>query len=142
MELNQFIAKVKSCRASALQTGYTSWKFFPAVVNPERTRWKLTCETERTRFKDKEKKTLIINFFKEQTLSVFEAEMMLIVFTCRMRPIDYGSFHECIHGKEFIANIKSIETEDRNDLLIEFHENQKKQKKLLERIKEFKVIQQ
>lgn len=138
MKPEDFIAKVKSCKTSCLQTGSTGWNFFPAKVNPERTRWKLSCETEQTRFKAKEKKTVIVEFFKEQNLSVFEAEMMLMVFGCGMRPIDYGGFSSSIHGRNFMENIKSITFEDVNDLLEEFYQVQLEQKERLRKIKEMK----
>lgn len=135
MEQTQFIEKVRSCKLSMIQTGFGGIKTFPARVNPERTRWKLTCETRQTPFKIKENKTVIVEFFKKQNLSVFEAEMMLMVFGCGTRPMDYAAYDKCPAGVKFIENIKSIATEDVIDLLEELKALQEKKLELLGKIK-------
>lgn len=135
MEQTQFIEKVRSCKMSMIQTGSGAMKTFPAKVNPERTRWKLTCEIGRKQFRSVEKKTVIVEFFKKQNLSVFQAEMMLMVFGCGTKPMDYAAYDKCPAGVEFIANIKSIATEDVIDLLGELKALQEKKLEILGKIK-------
>jgi hypothetical protein len=40
--------------------------------------------------------------------TIFEANMLLMVFAMGRCPVDYARYHKCISGKEFIENISSL----------------------------------
>ena len=42
-------------------------------------------------------------------ITVFHASMFIYIFILHQRPYDYGSYHTCEAGKEFIENIEKIE---------------------------------
>jgi hypothetical protein len=121
MQIEKFLEKLKSCKASGVQTGGMPLRI---LVNPERTRFQLfkkeeqkicsKCGTDLTK---REKDALIIEFYEapnkgfnglEGSLSFFEAEMLFMVWRLGKCPVDYASWHKSLAGKRFIENIKEI----------------------------------
>ncbi len=47
-------------------------------------------------------------FKKACSLSIFQAEMLFAIWHLRKIPRDYGNYHKCKAGKEFIENIKKL----------------------------------
>jgi len=43
------------------------------------------------------------------SLTVFQSHLLFFVFVLGCLPHDYAKYHNCIAGKEFIKNIKSVE---------------------------------
>lgn len=131
MNIADFKAKLKTCKPSTGNTLITS----PVQVNPERTRFKLSAEYK-GRWGKHDKYSLIVKFKKPQKhLTVFEDNMLLMVFACGKKPYDYGGFHESPYGKEFIENIESIGTEDAHEILLEILALSKRKLELVKKLK-------
>jgi len=45
---------------------------------------------------------------KQENLTIFQAELLFMIFVLGVIPYDYFKYHECRAGKEFIKNIKEI----------------------------------
>jgi len=56
-------------------------------------------------------KAVKIEFYKAiEHLTIFEAELLYLLFCEGAKPRDYANYHKCEAGREFILNIKNIET--------------------------------
>lgn len=42
-------------------------------------------------------------------LTIFEADLIYMMFVLKIIPLDYAGWHECQSGKDFIENIDSIQ---------------------------------
>jgi hypothetical protein len=111
MKIEKFIEKVRSCKRLTVHK-YPKLK---ATVNPERTVWKFskkpeqkicrTCGTDLT----KSSQPVEVEFNNPQKeLSIFQANLLFLVFKLNQSPYDYANYHKCIAGQRFIKNIKEI----------------------------------
>lgn len=106
MKIEDFISKLKECKFTPTHTGFFHVKL---ITNKEHTKQKIYNIEECSKCKRTTERGLTVEFFKPVHLTIFEAEMLYAIFCLNKKPMDYASFHKCIHGKEFIENIKSIE---------------------------------
>ena len=51
---------------------------------------------------------VLIEFYDEHRMTIFEAEMIFSLFALNKKVMDYGNYHKCQVGKEFIKNIKYV----------------------------------
>jgi hypothetical protein len=51
---------------------------------------------------------VLIEFYKEHRMTIFEAEMIFSLFALNKKVMDYANYHKCQAGKEFIKNIKYV----------------------------------
>lgn len=57
---------------------------------------------------------VIVNFKEPQKrLSIFEAEALYKIFALGRIPHDYAKYHECVAGRKFIENVKSVRKLDK-----------------------------
>lgn len=105
MDMRSFIDCLKLAKPSQICTGFYNIK---VMGNHEHTKMIIykvekckTCGRINGKF-------LKMEFGKPHQLTVFEAEMLFLVFCLKRRPADYAGWHKCEAGKEFIRNIKHI----------------------------------
>lgn len=92
-------------------------KFFPRHTGSDEVKVKTNKEhTRQTIYKDFKCKScgthisqkVIVYFKKYHQLTIFEAHLLFYLFILKKKPMDYGNYHRCIAGKEFIANIDDV----------------------------------
>ena len=120
MKINEWLKIIKSCKKSNNMTGgnWTSIK-----VNPERTIFYIfkkieqkTCRCCGSDLTLKYKNPLTIEFSEKPnegtglfgSLSVFESNLLFMVFREGILPYDYAKYHECEARKRFIQNIREV----------------------------------
>ena len=106
MNIEEFIAKVRSCKSMSKMTGQISCK---VITNPEQTRKRIFKDCKCESCGCSEKKGITVYFKQFQQLTIFQAEMLFAVFYLGKKPIDYAQYHKCPAGQKFIDNIERIE---------------------------------
>ena len=108
MNREKFLEFVKKAKPSNSQTGYD---FDLKVVSSNGGLTKELSSEKKCGCcgNSLTKKTLIVNFKKEDGLKIFQAEVLFLLFIEGKIPRDYCKYHDCIAGKEFIENISSVE---------------------------------
>jgi len=106
MDYQEFVAKVEGAKHTQTHTGYVEdLKLYSSADRTTYTQVrKHLC---RCCGHDDEKRQTI-RFKRGQTLSVFENDLLWLVFAEGRRPADYGQYHKCVAGKRFIENIENI----------------------------------
>ena len=119
MELQKWTEILKEKKTAYCHTG---GNYLQVTTNPEHTRWELNekhehklckcCKSDIS--KTPEGKPVIIEFFNRvEHLTIFQAYMLYMILKKNQRPLDYGTYHNCQAGKEFIQNIKLINIDDK-----------------------------
>ena len=121
MEINDWLKIIKRCQKSDYKTGSMKIKI---VVNPEKIIFQISKKIEEKFCKccgadltQKDNNSLIIEFSEKPnintglygSLSVFQSNLLYMLFRNNKIPYDYAKYHECVAGKRFIENIKEIE---------------------------------
>ena len=52
--------------------------------------------------------SIIVCFNKLTHLTIFEVGLLFYLFAYNKIPMDYGQYHECQAGKEFIENLREV----------------------------------
>lgn len=111
MEINEFIKKIRECEKSYQMANLKGLKVFrysetylSIKIIPDKHICK-TCGTDLTL-----NSSYIEVYFNapQKNLSIFEANLLFMVFKLNKLPHDYENFHKCIAGNKFINNIKDV----------------------------------
>lgn len=108
MELNNFVEKLRGCKLSQKCTGYLGAK---VSVSADRKRYTIYKEEIVKVFGEKrsfQKEMKVYFKAPREHLTIFEADMLYLVFAMNQRPRDYAQFHKCQAGREFIESIEAI----------------------------------
>ncbi len=105
MNIDEFYNQVKQCKGYTQGTGGFNLK---VRTNAERTYFEISDETKCNRCNHIHHKGIEIQFKTKVSLTVFQAGMLYAIFILKKKPHDYAQYHECVAGKKFIENIKSI----------------------------------
>lgn len=119
MNINDFLSKIKACKKGGYSTGGVLHKngVKLQLQTPERVTYTFISNGYgdvkpcRTCGHTPEKKNIIKVTFKEPLkngLTVFQSELIYLVWFKGALPLDYASYHTCEAGKEFIQNIEEI----------------------------------
>lgn len=107
MEMKKFVEKVKSAKISQRPANMKGLK---VKTTPDHTHQLIYSEKIcKDCGESRETKKLGVIFHKSQSLTIFQASMLHMVFRENIRPYDYANYHKCQAGQEFIANIKEIQ---------------------------------
>lgn len=100
----EIIKKTKRSNNSTTIIGLT------AKANQENTKWLISKKEKiKTPTGIKNKIYFIeLELYKAKHLTIFEVELIYMIFVLNKKPYDYASYHKCQAGKEFIENIKNI----------------------------------
>lgn len=119
MEIEQFLSKLKECKKSNIQTGYSNRiGDLKIIVNLNRTifhickkQTKNVCSKCGCNLNKSENNEIIVIFNKQQkkNLTVFETYLLFMMYKFKLIPYNYANWHKCIAGKEFIENIKEVQ---------------------------------
>ena len=96
MEITDFIIKLRACKGLCKETGGFSLR---CIVNPEHTEFKLL---------DENGEGVKAYFIHERKLTIFDAGMLYALWFKNRKPRDYASYHKCLAGHEFIANLIKV----------------------------------
>lgn len=109
MNVQEFLSVIKKSKYSRQLTGgYTRHKGIKVTTsNDDKTKTIYSEDKCNCCNKLKSEQKVIVVFKKPVKLTIFEAGLLFMVFIENKRPFDYGNYHECVAGKEFIDNIKS-----------------------------------
>ena len=106
MEIEQFVQYIKRSKTGYVDSGSqdlkvrsNSWGTELIIYTIEKCH---KCNRD-------DPKEIMVSFFKSQSLTVFEAGMLFYLFSHNKKVTDYGEYHKCQAGIEFINNIKQIE---------------------------------
>ena len=110
MDLNEWILKISDCKKGT-QTGglnlkVRSYSNFPRVKEIYEDAEIKKCKCCGTLIKERYIKVIFNN--EPKPLSVFQAELLFMVYLLDKLPYDYAQYHKCKAGKEFIENIKEV----------------------------------
>lgn len=105
MKMEEFIEKIRTTKFTPTQTGFFDTK---VKTNKEHTIQTIYTEKICSKCKRPISNSVTVEFFKPHQLTVFEADLLYVVYCLNKKPADYASYHKCVAGKEFIENIKSI----------------------------------
>jgi len=115
MELQEFILKVKSAKKGGVATGGVLAKNnIKLKVNAEKTIYTFFRDGEPTPCRccgavNYRSNVLKVEFTQSLNhFSVFEAELLYLLYIKNTRPLDYAQYHKCVAGQRFIENIKQI----------------------------------
>ena len=114
MNEQEFIKKVRASESSIVTTG--ALNIFVRRYSP--TKIEIVEKTERIcpyckTDLSKNKRVLSVEFNEDQeNLTIFQSELLFMVFVLEKRPYDYAKYHECIAGERFIKNIKEIKIKE------------------------------
>jgi len=108
MEINEWAQKVKGCSPTVCTGGMD----IRCSVDREKNIWYLR-HTPRVRGVHKQlwKEYTVKVAFREpvEHLSIFQAEVLVLLFLSKKKPMDYAQYHKCTAGAKFIYNIKYVE---------------------------------
>lgn len=106
MKVNDFVTKLQSCKLTTKQTG----SFYVKVKsNKSRTIQTIYRFDKCKTCGSTSEKGVFVKFGKSEHLTVFEAEMLFSIYILGKQPLDYGQYHKCQAGQDFINNIRRIE---------------------------------
>lgn len=105
MKMEEFTAKLGKTKHSSKYTGFSKNK---VQTNHEHTRYIISSFEKCKSCQGEDLRSLTVEFSKHHQMTIFEADMLFMVFIENKRPADYANFHKCPAGIEFIENIKSI----------------------------------
>jgi len=119
MQIEEFQKRLKECKKSQLMTGSLGlevvhyldtniWEISEKQKSiPERD--KVVLKKYNIHFNQESINPLRI-LFKDpiDSFTIFESQMLYLVFIRKQIPYDYANYHKCIAGKRFIENIKEI----------------------------------
>jgi len=110
MKIEDWKQKLKGCKRTEKLTAQIH---VMVRGNKEKTRQEIYKEIDGCKHcgSNKTERRVDVEYYKPQTLTVFQASLLYLMYVENKRPQDYAGFHECVAGKEFIENIKSIEGE-------------------------------
>lgn len=104
MEMNEFIEHVKGAKYGG-STGQLNVK---VVTNHEHTNQRIYRDATCERCGHTEHQSINVTFKKPVQLTIFEADLLFMLFYLKRRPLDYANYDECNAGKEFIDNIITV----------------------------------
>lgn len=111
MIINDFLYFLQQCKPSQKTTGgFLGVKLYRYIKNTCKIILKKeeVCPRCHTDLSKQEIGIEVIFEKSMESLTIFQAEMLFMVFAMKQKPYDYASYHKCIAGKKFIENIKSI----------------------------------
>jgi hypothetical protein len=97
MELEKFLSYLKKTKKSNKETA----QIFSRCFSSGGSDFRIILANDSS-------KGIRVVFKRLHSPTVFEANMLLMVFAMGRCPIDYARYHKCISGKQFIENISSI----------------------------------
>ena len=107
MKIEDFYLILRNCK-NGNHTGSMKLK---CQVNPERTEWRIYTESTKCKHCGHTAYDLpLVVFFHspQEHLTIFEANLLFMVFRLNKKPLDYAQYHKCIAGKRFIENISEV----------------------------------
>ena len=108
MEVERFVYLVKKAKKSQCLTGYRKDKV-GLKVNHDRNDMILYCGDICKTCSKLSFKAVRIKFDRYTKLSIFQADLIFMLFAENKIPKDYADYHKCKAGKEFIESIVSYE---------------------------------
>lgn len=105
MKIEEFVSKIRNAKYGALETGSMRLKVFS---NKERTQQEIKFDGKMHKFNANLPQEICVIFFNSCRITIFQAGLLFYLFAYNKKPVDYGSYHDCIAGKEFIGNIKAV----------------------------------
>lgn len=108
MKIEEFIEKIRQCKPASIYTGYLGVK---VKSNKEKTAKVLYMKTKCQGCGKTNVKSIHVLFNEPQNLTIFQADLLFMVYSMGKSPRDYANYHKCIAGKRFIENIKEIGSE-------------------------------
>ncbi|MBS3748125.1 MAG: hypothetical protein KGY67_00310 [Candidatus Thermoplasmatota archaeon] len=110
MEIKEFVDRIKKAKKTFKESDeYT--KGLTVRVNKKRTKFILSKQDKCSCCGHIRYEFMNIEFYNpEGHLTLFESGMLYALFVKNKLVKDYHKYHNCIAGKQFIENIKKIET--------------------------------
>ncbi len=106
MKIQEFREHLKSCSAD-----YKSelTRDLRVKVSPDHKFWLIIQERECNLGHTHIEKIKVKTKKAQESLTIFQTELLWKVFLEKVRPRDYAQYHKCKAGEEFIENIESVE---------------------------------
>jgi len=83
-----------------MTTKYTGFMgLLPAVVNSERTVWKI---------RDNGGNGVRVLFNTPTDLTIFQHDLLYCLFVLKKKPRDFGGYFKCVAGKRFLESIGKV----------------------------------
>lgn len=106
MEIKEFLSFLAKTKSSQISTGYTEIKVKKFTEEPCFILYS-THECPTCHRGDVENK-LEVKFKEDQGLTIFEADLLFMLWIEKKKPKDYANYHQCFAGRKFIENIDSV----------------------------------
>jgi hypothetical protein len=90
----------KDVKTSIEQTGFYGNDHLAKTIHyTEQNIWKIT---------DKEGNGIMVKMNRPHTMTIFERDLLYLLFIKRKKPIDYANYFNCQAGKDFMDSINSV----------------------------------
>jgi hypothetical protein len=107
MQMTKWLEHVKAAKKSTKLTGYNQTK-----CNAESTRkiWIIKQEHKCRLCGNNNLMKVAVLFDQSRELTIFEADLLFMLFGQNRLPADYAGFHKCVAGQKFVESIVEIKT--------------------------------
>jgi len=110
MEMTKFIEKLKSCKATAYDTGDYNYKDEIKVYSYTDTYKEIRMDKFCKKCNHVEINSGIMVTFKvPHKFTIFECGLIVFMYAHNLIPRDYAQYHETKAGQEFIENLDIVE---------------------------------
>lgn len=105
MEIKKFVSLISKASNSGFLTGFRDTKVASSVDKKiYKIYRKIRCRWCGSEFE----KAVFVEFKKPTQLTIFQADLLYMLFAENSKPSDYAKYHKCEAGKKFIENINKV----------------------------------